>query len=269
MLGSASPLRDIYGNVRGCIGAFMDITEKREAQIKLENTLEELKRSNKDLEQFAYVASHDLQEPIRMIKSYTDLLTNNISERLAGDEKLFFKYIAEGAVRMNELVNALLGYSRLSSQAKEFRTVDCNEIISEVLQDLKAAIDDAKAIINCEKLPLVKGDKVMLRLLFQNLLQNAIKFRGKNNPEVYISGEKKGKYVTVKVKDNGIGIAPEYHDKIFIIFQKLHTRDKYPGTGIGLALCKKIVELHGGQICLNSEPGKGSTFIFTLPLDES
>lgn len=246
-------------------GTILDVTETKLFEIELRKTLDELQRSNRDLEQFAYVASHDLQEPIRMIKSFTELIRSRSFDKMSNDEKMYFGFISEGAARMYDLVNALLHYSRLSTSKTEFKLVDCNQIVADALKDLKVTIEETNAVITCEELPEVKGDKVMLRQLFQNLIQNAIKFRDSRTPEIIIGKERKKDFWMISIKDNGIGIHEEYFEKIFIIFQKLHTRDVYPGTGIGLAVCKKIVELHGGEICLDSKPGEGTTFYFTLP----
>jgi light-regulated signal transduction histidine kinase (bacteriophytochrome) len=201
-----------------------------------------------------------------MIKNYSDLIMRRFSNSFDSELKEYFGFISDGATRMHQLINALLQYSRISSAKKEFESVDCNEIVNEVLKDLKIIIDDSKALITSTNLPIVSGNKAMLRLLFQNLIQNAVKFKDENIPEVDISAERKENNWLIRIKDNGIGIAPEYHDKIFLIFQRLHTRDKFPGTGIGLAACKKIVEHHGGKICLDSVVGQGTIFYFTLPI---
>jgi len=249
------------------VGIGIDITERKMIEQKLISTMTELERSNKDLEKFAYVASHDLQEPIRMIKIYAELLKNRFNEKMSNDEREFFGFITDGAARMSELVNALLQYSRINRSGKEFGAVDCNYVIEEVLDDLKFAIHDSEAVIKKEDLPVIKGDKTMIRLLFQNLIQNAIKFNNNKRPEVAISKELKDGYCLFRIKDNGIGIPAEYYERIFVIFQRLHVRDKYPGTGVGLALCKRIVELHGGRILVESEEGRGSTFSFALPMN--
>ncbi|MGE5411664.1 MAG: PAS domain S-box protein [Clostridiales bacterium] len=241
-----------------------DITERREAMKKLETTMGELKRSNQELERFAYIASHDLQEPVRMVKSFAQLLEKYKDKQLDDKAMSYLNYISEGAGRMQQLIADLLQYSRLTTQAKAFEPVECNELIKEVLVDLKFKIEEEKAVINFSRLPVVYGDRTQLRQLFQNLIHNSLKFRSERAPEISIKCEKRKDQWLFSVRDNGIGIESEYFDRIFVIFQRLHERDKYPGTGIGLAVCKKIVERHGGNVCVDSEPGKGTTFYFTL-----
>lgn len=244
---------------------FQDISERKRHERSIEFALEELGRSNKDLEQFAYIASHDLQEPIRMIKSYTQLLEvykNNLSNKKSEE---FLGFISEGASRMQQLINDLLQYSRISIKPKPFESVDLNGVLSNVLDDLKIKIAEEKASFIYNNLPVVRGDRTQLRQVFQNLIQNSLKFRSDKNPVIKIESEKQNNSWVISIADNGIGIDKEYFEKIFVIFQRLHGRDRYPGTGIGLALCKKIIEHHGGQICVVSEPDKGTIISFTLP----
>lgn len=256
--------RNSKGKVISSVGMVQDITERKVTQLNLEAALKELQRSNKDLEQFAYTASHDLREPIRMVKSYAQLLEYK-SENLSSDAKTYMNFINEGAGRMQNLVDGLLEISRLATKPLEYEDVDCNIILNEVLQDLQINIAETCAKINFENLPMIKANGLQIRMLLQNLIHNALRFRGDTTPVIYIRCELKDKYWMFSVEDNGIGIDPEYFDKIFIMFQRLHNRDKYPGTGMGLALCKKIVEKHGGHIFVDSVPGKGSRFSFFIP----
>ncbi|MCU7505250.1 MAG: PAS domain S-box protein [Ignavibacteria bacterium] len=228
-------------------------------------TEEMLKRSNSDLEQFAYVASHDLQEPIRMIRSYVQLLEKRYRDRLDKKAEDYMGFISDGALRMQQLVSDLLQYSRITTKAQVFESVDCSLVLADVLTDLKIRIAEENALVEFKDLPVVTGEKTQIRQLFQNLIQNALKFKGEKRPEVHIGAERMGSYWQFYVSDNGIGIEKEFFERIFIIFQRLHEREKYPGTGIGLAMCKKIVERHSGKIWVESEPGHGTTFYFTLP----
>lgn len=231
----------------------------------LEINAAELKRSNEELEQFAYVISHDLREPLRMIKSYMELLKKRYGEKMEQDAKDFIDFAVDGAERMQRMIDDLLTYSRVDRKGKPFRKVDTNEILEKALKNLEVAIKETKAIVKSSKLPEVFGDETQLLMLFQNLISNAIKFRDSRKPEVKITAERKGKEWVFCFEDNGIGIKPENFDRIFNIFQRLHTAKEYQGTGIGLAICKKIVERHGGRIWVESEPGKGSKFYFTIP----
>lgn len=246
-------------------GTAMDITEQKIQAQKIENILAELKRSNKDLEQFAYTASHDLQEPIRMIKSYAQLLELKHKKTLDTNAREYLYFITEGASRMQQLVNDLLTYSRVTTTKQEMELIDPNVIVQSVLEDLKFRIQEESAVINTEHLPRVKGDKTQIRQLFQNLIQNSIKFRREEPPVINIKCTRKRNEWLFSVSDNGIGIDPQFFERIFIIFQRLHEREKYAGTGVGLAICKKIIEKHGGRIFVESEINKGTTFYFTLP----
>lgn len=235
--------------------------EQRVAQRTLE-----LKRSNDDLEQFAYVASHDLQEPLRMVTSYLQLLQTRYQERLDADAREFIAYAREGAERMQALTRGLLEYSRISTRGRAFEPVDCEKVLSDVLANLKVAMDDSRATVTHAPLPTVKADPVQLTQVLQNLIGNAIKFRRDQPPVIHVAATRKGPDWQFSVRDNGLGIEPRDFDRIFVIFQRLHTREKFPGTGLGLAFCKKIVERHGGRIWLESTPGQGTTFYFTLPV---
>ncbi len=224
-----------------------------------------LERSNAELEQLAYVASHDMQEPLRMVASYLQLVAQRYQGRLDAEADEFIGYAVDGAKRMQALINDLLAYSRVSTKARPFERTDCSEIAAVAQANLRMAIADSGARVHVSALPVVMGDAMQLTQLFQNLIGNAIKFHGTDPPEVWVEAERGEAGWRFTVRDNGIGIAPEYFERIFVLFQRLHGRREYPGTGIGLALCKKIVERHGGSIGVASEPGSGSSFFFTLP----
>ncbi len=242
-----------------------DITERKRIESKLQETVAELQRSNNDLQQFAYVASHDLQEPLRMVSSYTQLLAERYENQLDDKAKKYIHYVVDGALRMQLLINDLLTYSRIGTKGNPMEPVDVHAVLGEAINNLKGSIDETKAIITNDDLPELRADAFQLVQLFQNLIGNAVKFRGTELPHIHLTASDKGKEWLFAVRDNGIGIDPQFADKIFIIFQRLHTREEYPGSGIGLAICKKIVERHGGRIWFESEPGKGSTFYFTIP----
>lgn len=237
----------------------------RRANRELEKYTKELKRSNAELEQFAYVASHDLQEPLRMVASFTQLLQQRYKDKLDADAHEFIAYAVEGANRMQRLINDLLSYSRIHTRGKPFEAVDCEEILGEARANLQLAIEKSGALVTNEPLPVVMGEASQLMRLLQNLIDNAIKFAGDEAPRIHIAAEQKETEWLFSVRDNGIGVDPQYHERIFVIFQRLHGREEYPGTGIGLAICRRIVERHGGRIWVESELGKGSTFYFTVP----
>ena len=227
---------------------------------------EDLTRSNSELERFAYVASHDLQEPLRMIASYVQLLSKRYEGKLDKDADDFIAYAVEGTKRMQQLINDLLAYSRVGTRGKLLGPIDFEDVFSEAMANLKMATEEAGAVVTRDQLPTAMADKLQMVQLFQNLIGNAIKFKGQKIPQVHVSASPdEGKWV-FSVRDNGIGIDPQFHDRIFTIFQRLHGREEYPGTGIGLAVSKKIVELHGGRIWLESCLGKGTTFYFTVPM---
>ncbi len=226
----------------------------------------DLARSNADLQQFAYVASHDLQEPLRMITSYVQLLARRYRSKLDADADEFIAYAVDGASRMQSLINALLSYSRLETKTKEFVPVDCQAVFERVVINLKPTIEESGATVTSEPLPRVKGDPTQLAQLFQNLIGNGIKFRGQKPPLIQVSADRNESHWLFTVRDNGIGIDPQYAERIFVIFQRLHTKAEYPGTGIGLAICKKVVERHGGAIWVESRVNEGSTFYFTIPI---
>jgi signal transduction histidine kinase len=226
----------------------------------------ELARSNRDLEQFAYVASHDLQEPLRMVATYTQLLSERYRGKLDENADKYIHYAVDGALRMQKLVQDLLAFSRVGRQGTAARSTDCNLVIQAALQNLEAALQESGAVVKADPLPVVIADGAQLTQVFQNLIGNAIKFRGPGAPTIQISAEGKDKEWTFSVKDNGIGIAPDQAENVFVIFRRLHTREEYSGNGIGLSICKKIIEHHGGRIWFESEPGHGSNFKFTLPV---
>ena len=231
----------------------------------LKQIAEGLTASNAELEQFAYIASHDLQEPLRMVSSYCQLLERRYSNVLDQDGRDFIGFAVEGAARMKVLINDLLIYSRVGTQKADDQEVDCSEVVDNAIANLRAAIEENDAVVTHADLPRVKGDPIQLTQVFQNLTSNAIKYRGESAPRVHIGAERRNGTWTFSVKDNGIGIEPRYAERVFGIFERLHGNDEYAGTGIGLAVCKKIVERHGGSIWLESEGGEGSTFSFTLP----
>jgi PAS domain S-box-containing protein len=256
---------DERGVIKGIRSTILDITERERMEVALRQKTEELARSNEDLQQFAYVASHDLQEPLRMVTSYVQLLAKRYGGKLDVDANEFIDFAVDGAIRMRKLINDLLTYSRVGMQGKELSATDSEEVLAESVNDLKVTIEENGALVTHDPLPTVMADRPQLGQLFQNLIGNAIKFRRDEPPRIHISASRNGNGWTFSVKDNGIGIAPEYSERIFIIFQRLHSRQEYAGTGIGLAICKKIVERHGGHIWVESEVGKGATFCFSLP----
>lgn len=245
-------------------GFIVDITEHKQAGDKLRKTLNDLERSNKELEQFAYVASHDLQEPLRMISSYTQLLERRYQDKLDQDANDFMHYAVDGANRMQALIDDLLDYSRVTTRGKEFRSVDVNSAFAKVLMNLKAKIEKISAIITTDELPVIMADEGQLTRLLQNLIDNALKYSGQESPKIHIGCKDLQDSWQFSVRDNGIGIADEFNERIFVIFQRLHTRKDYPGTGIGLAICKRIVERHGGKIWFEPAPDKGTIFYFTI-----
>ncbi|MBD3369918.1 PAS domain S-box protein [Candidatus Fermentibacteria bacterium] len=247
-----------------------DITDRKRAREEIERYTRELERSNRELEQFAYVASHDLQEPLRMVSSYTQLLAQRYEDLLDEDARDFIGYAVDGANRMQRLISDLLSYSRVSTRGKPFEATDSHAALGRAIANLQSAIEESGAMVTNDDLPTVPADPPQLVQLFQNLLSNAIKFRKESEPpRVHVSAEKRANQWVFSVIDNGIGFDMQYNDKVFTIFQRLHARDKYPGTGMGLAICKRIVERHGGWIWVESEVGKGSTFRFALPAHES
>ena len=247
-----------------------EIGERERAEAALAVRADQLASSNAELEQFAYVASHDLQEPLRMIASYTQLLGRRYQGKLDGDADKFIGYAVDGARRMQDLINDLLTYSRVGRRGERIADVNSSSSLDAALANLGAALQESGAVVTRDPLPTVRADRARLTQVFQNLLGNAVKFRHPEiAPAVHVSAIRQEEEWIFSVRDNGIGIAPEHRDRIFLIFQRLHTRDEYAGTGIGLAICKKIVETHGGRMWIESEPGQGTTFYFTIPLTET
>ena len=252
---SEKKLRDLNRNLE-------KIVEARTNDLKVK--MEELKRSNKELEQFAYVASHDLQEPLRMVASFTQLLQIRYQDKLDDDANDFIKYAVDGAIRMQNLISDLLIFSRVGSRGKPFKTTDMNVVLEAAINILRQIIEKTDTKITYKPLPVILADESQIIQLLQNLISNAIKFRSEEPPCIHISGEVKADKWIFSVSDNGIGMESKYFDRIFVIFQRLHKRDKYGGTGIGLAVCKKIIQRHSGKIWVESELGKGSSFHFTI-----
>ena len=263
------PYRDRNGEIIGIIVVGNDITKRRQAEIALDQRSEELARSNAELEQFAYVASHDLQEPLRMVSSFVEILAADHKGKLGEEADKHIGFILDGSSRMKALIDDLLAYSRVGTGEVTKSPVDCEEVLVHVTQDLGAVIEESAAKIIHDPLPVVPGDPTQLGQLFQNLVSNALKFRGETPPHIYISVEERAGEWLFQVQDDGIGIEPRHFERIFQMFQRVHHRSEYPGTGIGLAMCKKIVDNHGGRIWIESEIGKGTTFFFCLPKTEN
>lgn len=256
------------GESHSFTGLIRDITEQKNIIEQLQERQDELSRSNEELERFAYVASHDLQEPLRMVSSYTNLLAMRYKDKIDDDANDFINYATDGAKRMQVLINDLLVFSRLNSKNNEFSTINTDELCEEVLDILDVTIDEANALITKDVLPTIKGDEVQIKQLIQNLISNAIKYGSTDHRnDIHISAIKKEDCWEFSISDKGIGIDEQYFEKIFIIFKRLHGNTAYSGTGIGLAICKKIVERHHGKIWLESSLGQGATFYFTLPAD--
>ncbi len=257
--GVVGYLRDLSGELK------VELAERKRAEGELQRILAELERSNTELEQFAYVASHDLREPLRMISSFMELVRERSSDRLDEETNEFIQFAIDGSERMQKLIDALLVYSHLGAQAKTFAPTNCDEVLSQTLENLKIKVNESGAEIMADPLPVVMADDVQLLQLFQNLISNAMKFQKDSQPKIKISVKEENHLYEFSIMDNGIGIDPQHVDQIFELSQRLHPQDEYPGAGIGLATCKKIVERHDGRIWLESELDQGSTFFFTLP----
>ena len=255
-----------YQGRQATLGNVMDITEQKQAKERLTQVVAEMKRSNTELEQFAYVVSHDLQEPLRMVASYTQLLARRYHGRLDADADDFINYAVDGAERMRALLNDLLEYSRVGTRGKPFKLIYSEDVLDQAITNLKVAIEDSGALVNHDYLPMLVADTSQLMQLFQNLIGNAIKFCNQQSPRIHVSAEKRDRVWVFSVRDNGIGIDPQHAQRIFEMFKRLHTKEEYPGTGMGLAICKKIVKRHGGHIWVHSQPGEGSTFYFSIPI---
>ncbi|MCJ7813262.1 ATP-binding protein [bacterium] len=276
---NSSVIKEFNGASLQIICFIENVTENKKMEEELEKyrehleelvkeRTEELKRSNDELQHFAYTISHDLQEPLRMVSVYTQLLGHRYKGKLDSDADAFIENASSGAIRMYQLIKDVLTYSRIERWGSSFQPTDCSEVFNEVLKNLKITIEDSRAAIACGDLPTVIGDRTQLIQLFQNLISNAIKYRDKKIPKIQVGAEGNDDEWLFYVKDNGIGIDPKYAKKIFMIFQRLHNRDKYAGTGVGLAVCKKIVEWHNGKIWVESEEGKGAAFYFTIPKED-
>lgn len=247
------------------LAAVVDLSERVRAAKQLAQKAGELERSNRELEQFARVASHDLQEPLRMVAGYTQLLARRYRGRLDQEADEFIGYAVDGVARMQALINGLLSYSRVQSRTRRLEAVSISEVVEWARANLEVAIAEAGVRITQDELPVVMGDPTQLRQLFQNLLSNAIKFRGDRRPEIHLGAERQASRWLLSVRDNGIGIDPSQGDRVFEVFQRLHSHEEYEGTGIGLAVCQRIVERHGGEIWVEPAPHGGSIFFFTLP----
>jgi PAS domain S-box-containing protein len=262
---SVIPLKTKIGSIKEFMSIQLDITKRKEAEELLASKyVKTLEQKNQELEQYSYIASHDLQEPLRTITSFSDILFNEYNDKLDDNAKQIFSFIKQATGRMSSLIKNLLDYSRIGYQ-EELTKIDSNQLLKDISSDLSALISQTNTVIEINELPIINGYPTVLRLLFQNLLTNAIKFTEKGvDPIIKINAIKKKEFWEFSIKDNGIGIKKEYQNKIFAIFQRLHLKEEYEGTGIGLAHCKKIVSLHGGEIWVKSTYGKGSTFYFTI-----
>jgi len=277
LIVNAAPIREPNGNICGIRWLLRDNTQQKKAEEKMhtlnselearvEQRTAELRRSNEQLQQFAYVASHDLQEPLRAVSTYVQILADRYRSRLDSQADEFIHYAVDGASRMQELIRDLLNYSRAQTKEQELTETNCEEVVARVLESLQLSIAESMAAVTVDSLPVVMGDRQQLQQVFQNLLINALKFCGPEPPQIHIAAQPKEQEWVFSVRDNGIGLDQGHAERIFVIFQRLHTRREYPGTGIGLAICKRIIERHGGRIWVESEPGKGATFYFTLPI---
>lgn len=246
-----------------------EIDERKKVESRLQTRSEELARSNADLEKFAYVVSHDLQAPLRQIGSFADLLERHYGPSLEGDGEKFLSFIVRGAQRMQELIKALLHYSRVGRSRFSVEEVDATSLVTGVVRDLGHDIEVGGAMVTVADLPRVDAEPTLLRLVFQNLIHNGLKFVKGRAPEIQVTGRAAGLCAHFSVRDNGIGIKPRYHEEVFQVFRRLHGVDEFGGTGIGLAICRKIVERHGGRLWVESKPGAGSDFRFTIPLDRA
>jgi light-regulated signal transduction histidine kinase (bacteriophytochrome) len=261
-----SIIRDETGKPLYRDGNIRDVTARKRNEEALTHAAQELERSNKDLQAFAYVASHDLQEPLRVIAGFLKLLDERYKSQLDDKAKEYIDFSVDGANRMSAMIKDLLEYSRVGTRGKQPAPVNLVDVMDYAKANLRASIEESNAVITVDQLPTVMADVGQMRQLFQNLVANALKFRAEGrHPEVHIGARQEDDEWLFQVKDNGIGIDPKQTDRLFTMFQRLNTRDKYPGTGIGLAICRKIVERHGGRIWAESELGKGSTFCFSLP----
>ena len=259
------PLPELSGKIGHIMGISIDMTDQKNNEALLKKQAIELKSSNDELENFAYIASHDLQEPLRMVSSFLNLLNKKLDSQLDEESRQFIHYATDGANRMKILIKDLLLFSRVGANKELFSTFNMSDILQYSIQVLKDKIDDSRAVIDIQAMPLVNGNKTLFNQLFVNLLSNALKYHSAKQIKIDIGFTEDEMAYTFFVKDNGIGIKPEYYERIFVIFQRLHNQVSYSGTGIGLAICKKIVDIHRGKIWVQSEPDKGTVFYFTLP----
>ena len=262
---SAVPIKDKDENIVGASTPGKMFPYRKGAKLPSKNTLKSSSVRTPSCSSSLTWASHDLQEPLRMVTAYLGLLEMKYADQLDGDAKKYMDFAIEGGLRAKHLIQDLLEFSRVDSQAKPLEPTDMQKVLEKVLTNLKMQIDDEHATIANRPLPMVPADDTQMVSVLQNLVSNAIKFHGENAPEIHIACQDKGNEYSFSVQDNGIGIDPQYKDKVFVLFQRLHTRDSYEGTGIGLAIAKKIIERHGGRIWFESEVGKGTTFFFTIP----
>jgi light-regulated signal transduction histidine kinase (bacteriophytochrome) len=268
IIKSVSPI--VVNNHRYLLESFLDITSLKAAEEEIRKKTEELARSNLELQQFAHIASHDLQEPLRAISGFTELLQKRYEGKLDEKADKYIGFIVEGSLRMQQMIQDLLNYSRVQTQGREFTCSKSQEAFDRAIANLRVLIQENNAVITSYPLPEVYADTDQISLVFQNLIGNAIKYHTPGlAPIVHVSAREEGDLQEFSVRDNGIGFDEKYSDRLFKLFQRLHTRSEYPGTGIGLAVCKRIVERHNGTIRANSAPGKGTTFYFTLPVQRS
>ncbi len=260
-------ITDDAHNPIGMWSIVRDVTQRKQTELEREKAMIALEKSNQDLKQFAYVASHDLQEPLRMVSSYTQLLADRYNDQLDDKARTFIHYAVDGAARMQTLIRDLLAFSRVETHVQEFKIVDARSALGAAMANLKTAIDETGALVTIDDLPQVQADETQLTQLFQNLINNSIKFQKNSHlPRIHISAGLQDGDWCFSIQDNGIGIESRFKDKVFLVFQRLHTRQEYSGTGIGLALCKRIIDRHSGKIWFESPPGQGTTFYFTLPI---
>jgi signal transduction histidine kinase len=261
-------IRDPEGKPLRLLGMAQDITERKEAELERERYAQDLVRSNRELEQFARLVSHDLRAPLRTVIGFLRLLEEDRGEGLDDEAREYVTYASESAARMQRMIDAMLEYARLEGEIEPFGPVDCEALLAQTLHDLRFVIDEWEGVVTSDPLPVVWGDSVQLSLVFQNLVSNALKFqREGHTPRVHVSVEKDEEEWLFSVEDNGIGISERHQKRLFQVFSRLHTPQEYPGLGVGLATCKKVVDRHGGRIWVESEPGVGSTFYFSIPLE--
>jgi len=268
VLNTIAEVTEFDKNGKPCIivGINQDITERKEIELKLNENIKKLAQSNKELEEFAYITSHDLREPLRMITSFLQLLERRYKDQLDEDANEFIGFAVDGAKRLDAMTHDLLQYSRINREKREIKPVNFEHVLEEALLNLKVPIEESNAVITHDPLPTINGDEQLKIRLFQNLIGNAIKYRSQESPKIHISAKKEKNQYLFCIKDNGIGMSPKHLKKIFTIFQRLHTKEEYEGTGIGLAIAQKIVHQHSGQIWAESELEKGSTIYFTIPI---